>query len=79
MMSNTINNQMTYVYEGSEVALTGRKAERRIAPSRRKPTNTNNVEILIEIHPASDPSAWLRWVKMSELYTIITKETNDNE
>ena len=78
MMSTTINKQGTYVYDGSEVVLTGRRATRQVEQRRQK-TGVVNVEILVEIHPLSDPSAWVRWVRLSELYTITTEELHDNK
>lgn len=66
---------MTYVYDGTEVKLTGRTArkdgERRTARGR-----VSFIDILVEITPTDKNSpAWKKWVKKEELYKI----NNENE
>lgn len=61
----------TYVYQDTEVELTGREAKRQGKTGRgSKHTFT---EILVEIRPVNDPNAWKRWVKKSELFEIFDK------
>lgn len=73
----------TYVYRGTEVILTGRKASRQgqNQPTRRNAGATSE-EVLFEIVPA-DPEngTWSSWVKKEELYIIISdnRENCDNE
>jgi len=60
---------MNYVFQGEEVMLTGRTAERPKV-SRRGP---DTVEKLVEITPASTTglgTSWKKWVNVAELYEI---------
>lgn len=62
----------TYVYDGEEVSLTGRKAKKEIQiKNSRVP---RRVDVLVEIEPASnsdDLRKWKKWVRIHELYEII--------
>lgn len=55
----------TYVYEGDEVRLTGRVAQR-ARPGRRD----TQVDELVEIQNTSQYDSTKRWVKRSDLYEI---------
>lgn len=62
-----------YVYNGTEVRLTGQKAERKLAGGRRG----DRVDIIHEITPAStEDGSWKKWVHLKELYEIVNGETN---
>ena len=57
-----------YVYNGSEVVLTGRTAERKRKTTKRVQTRE---DILHEITPADDEEgSWKKWVRLDELYEI---------
>ncbi len=61
--------QMTkYVYEGTEVVLTGRKATRKIEGRGRV---SGRVDTKHEVQPA-DPEmgSWKKWVRLEDLYEI---------
>jgi hypothetical protein len=57
-----------YVYDGTEVSLTGRVAVKQVR------TTTKTVEDkLVEIKPTdSEGPTWKRWVRETELYKIVT-------
>jgi hypothetical protein len=60
--------EQNFVFNGIEVKLTGRRAQK---------TLRNNTEILFEIQPADpDEGCWKRWVRQVELYEI---QENNNE
>ncbi len=55
-----------YVYDNCEVVLTGRKSVKKL--------NSGREDILFEATPADRMSgSWKKWVRMSDLYEIITK------
>lgn len=63
----------SYVYNGTEVKLTGRKAFRKL---RTKTT------YIYEITPlTNEDGSWKKWVQLTELYEITdnNKENNNNE
>jgi len=62
----------TYVHNDTEIKLTGRVAEKSIAPVGRK--KEPRIINLYEIQPA-DPEAvkWLKWVRFVDLYEIKAK------
>lgn len=62
----------TYVHNDTEVKLTGRIAEKSLAPVGRK--KEPKITHLYEIEPA-DPEAvkWKKWVRMVDLYEIKAK------
>lgn len=65
----------SYVYEGTEVVLTGRTAERKTyspVPQRRNKTRAvDKVEVLYEITPADKSSIiWKQWVSIGSLYEV---------
>lgn len=74
------DNTITYVYRGTEVVLTGRKASRQLThnPTRRNAKSTPDEEILHEIIPA-DPKngSWSSWVKKDELFVIISAKPEE--
>lgn len=62
-----MNTNDTYVYDGTEVKLTGRCA----VSSRQKPGTKMHPEFtLVEIKPIDKEITWSKWVKQSELYVI---------
>lgn len=61
-----MDNITRYVYNGTEVILTGRKAEKEL---RRK------VDTVFEIKPADElHGSWKKWVRMNELHQIVAGE-----
>lgn len=71
-----MSENKTFVFGDLEVVLTGKKAERRIAPSGRARTSQKEkVFTLYEITPADkEDGSWKKWVKMSDLYEIVEGE-----
>ena len=62
----------TYVYDNTEVKLTGRTAEKKTESkgSARRAASTK-VDELFEITPAGNGVAsWKQWVRMTDLYEI---------
>lgn len=57
--------ESSYVYDGTEVRLTGRQARREVPRLKGPPM----VFTLVEITPVDDVG-WLKWVKNEELYQI---------
>jgi len=57
----------TYVYQGLEVELTGRKAQRK--------TRSGKMNEVVEVKP-TDPEngSFLKWVSMSDLFEILEDE-----
>lgn len=54
----------TFVYEGQEVVLTGRKAQ--------KKTRSGKTDEVVEIRPSDTTSAeFKKWVRESDLFEII--------
>lgn len=69
-----MNINDSYVYDGTEVKLTGRCA----VSSRQKPGAKMHPEFtLVEIKPIDKDITWSKWVKQSELY-VITKLDGQN-
>jgi hypothetical protein len=70
----TNNATDCYVYEQTEVVLTGRKAQREIAP-RRKNTRSKDITHpieLVEVTPKDEENgSWKKFIRMTELYKII--------
>lgn len=65
MLSLNLND--TYVYDGTEIKLTGRQATN----SRQKSNTKTHPELtLVEIKPLDKDLTWTKWVKQSELYVI---------
>lgn len=64
MSEETLDPTKTYVYDGVEVQLTGRKAK--------KPSNVaNRMLILYEVEPVDKESIqWKKWVSTRDIYTI---------
>lgn len=55
--------QKNYVYENTEVKLTGRKASKEL--------RSNRIDELFEITPVdSIVGTWKKWVRMSELFEV---------
>ena len=56
----------TFVFDGTEVQLTGREAKREV-----KLSSKSYTDVLIEIQPVDTTGpSWKRWVKQTDLYTI---------
>jgi len=70
----------TYIYDNTEVVMTGRTAVKAVAKTKRRsgrsPVSTDR---LYEVKPA-DPEngTWKKWVRQRDLYEI-QKEDNNNE
>lgn len=59
----------TYVFNGTEVVLTGRTAKREIKSSGRH--SAPRIDILHEIKPAdAEDGSWKKWVRKTELYKV---------
>jgi len=58
----------TYIYEGTEVTLTGRTANK----SKKTPSGKTIESQLVEVKPVPKPGTpvWNRWVKMSDLFEV---------
>lgn len=64
-----IDFSKTYVYNDTEVKLTGRVAEKSMAPVGRN--KAPKITQLYEIAPADlEAPKWLKWVRMVDLYEI---------
>lgn len=63
----------TYVFNGIEIKLTGRKASKEVDKvSRRQGTREKVTQILYEITPKStEDGSWKKWVEMTELHTVL--------
>ena len=62
---HTIDKSKTYVYEGVEVMLTGRTAQKRSTMSK------DLVLTQYEVQPADQEGIqWKKWAKADDLYTI---------
>ena len=70
------NPDESYVYNGTEVILTGRAARRSVQKSSRRTKKSSNqpvetVETIYEIKPADPESIqWVKWVKIDDLFKI---------
>lgn len=70
-----------YVYDETEVKLTGRKAKKAVpaqAQQRRRAATAASEKILYEVTPIDSTFEWKKWVAMDELFEVIEDETNDN-
>lgn len=71
----------TYVYNGTEVVLTGRTAKRTIAMKspRGKVTHEPRIDTIHEITPADNEfGSWKKWIRIEELYEIQNFEEANN-
>ena len=69
--------EKTYVLDGVEVALTGRKAHKewkQIVRGREIP----RVDFIVEVKPVSKDMDWKKWVKKEELYEVIEEKQQEN-
>jgi hypothetical protein len=65
--------KLTYVYETTEVILTGRMASKleNSNSNKRRLNSSHKTQIKYEITPIADSGAsWKKWVFMGELYII---------
>jgi len=60
----------TYVYDGTEVRLTGREAVRKVGRS----TGSGRELKLVEVTPVDPSFDWKKWVSPDQLYEVIQKE-----
>lgn len=84
-MSTIPNILKTYVHNGQEVKLTGRKAsppatdapvtKRRSAAAAVAPPP----KVVYEIYDANDEGGFKRWVPLDELYEITNLKTKEND
>ena len=66
----------TYVFNGTEVVLTGRTAHRKIE-ARTTRRVAPRVDVVHEVEPADrELGSWKKWVRIEELYEI--KDSNNN-
>lgn len=67
-----MTNTVSYVFNGVEVKLTGREAQKEIkTTSRRTQEERTSIQVRVEITPVnSDDGSWKKWVEKSELFTI---------
>ena len=70
----TVDFTKNYVYNDTEVKLTGRVAEKSVPAVGRKSTKEPRIINLYEITP-TDPEtgSWKKWVRMVDLYEIKAK------
>lgn len=61
----------TYVFDGTEVRLTGREAVKRIMTVPGKPPREMK---LMEITPVDDTFDWKKWVPLDQMYEVIDKK-----
>lgn len=57
----------SYVFEGAEVKLTGRKAQKKVPV----PGKIDRVFEMVEITPTDPDLEWKKWVRGEDLYEII--------
>lgn len=58
---------MSYVHEGKEVVLTGRKAQKKL--------RSGKSDEVVEIKPANpEDGSFTKWVRMGELFEIVKEE-----
>lgn len=63
-----------YVWNGSEVRLTGRQAKKETASNAtsRRGSIRKSIDMLYEIEPASkEDGTWKKWVRKEELFEIV--------
>ena len=61
--------EATFVYQEVEVKLTGRKAQKKAAPT------VKNVPVLVEVTPVHEADGtWKRWVPLQALFEIVEGE-----
>ncbi len=57
------NDTKTYLFDSTEIALTGRVATRNLRQGK--------IDVLLEIKPVGPAAAsWTKWVRQAELYEI---------
>ena len=67
----------TYVFNETEVKMTGRTAKKEIAARGRR--TEAKVFILYEVTPADNENgSWTNWVKMTDLFEIEKEEEKDD-
>lgn len=61
----------TYVFQNTEVKLTGRTANKELKPTRRTKSDEPNIATLYEITPVDQLNgSWKKWVRLVELFEI---------
>ena len=71
-MESVVDFSKTYVYNDTEVKLTGRSAEKSLPPVGRK--KEPRITYLYEIEPSdSEAVRWKKWVRIVDLYEIKAK------
>lgn len=67
------NNQTTYIYNTSEVKLTGRYAQKSVTMG----SGRIEHQTLVEIESlATDEPTWKRWVNVSDLFAVYVKDAD---
>ena len=69
----------TYIYDGTEVVLTGRQAHREGGSVKTRSRVAKTVDVLVEIKPLNEIQAWTKWVRMKELYEVVNVNTKEEE
>lgn len=78
-LNPNFNPDESYVFNGTEVILTGRVASRTVQKSsRRSKSEQQFTETLYEIRPADPESIqWTKWVKIEDLFKIHNGQHNE--
>lgn len=70
MQSPSAKMEEHYIYEDTEVVLTGRQATRNKSTSNRR-RDVDTTEIRVEITPSDKESgSWKKWVQVNDLFVI---------
>jgi len=70
-----------YVWNGSEVMMTGRTARKEgNSVATRSGRTVRRIDILYEITPTNnEDGSWKKWVRKDELYEIVDEPKSDND
>ncbi len=69
----------TYIYDGTEVELTGREARREGRSVKTRSRTTQTADVLVEIKPTNEMQPWTKWVRLKELYEIVEVNNKEDE
>lgn len=73
-------SQEQFVYSGTIVVKTGRRAKKDVEALTTRRTRTIAADELYEITPADkEEGSWKKWVRLNELYTIVESDTEDSD
>lgn len=70
-----------YVWNGSEVRMTGRQAKKETnIKAVRSGKSRQSIDILYEIEPADkEDGSWKKWVRKEELFEIVNEPTSEDD